>query len=126
MKLDKDYKKKFSKLVDGFIKDFELGLLDSPARTLNILASQFQYETTIAAMYKLWSPGIMTISDLINVTGLTERRTVKEVASLMSLGILEEQTRGIYAGGAHAELMMNLFAWMLTEGNKSFNDSWEA
>jgi hypothetical protein len=106
---------RFSEALLRLEKSKEFWYLDETARILAIIGNQLQIDVVQAVAYKLWEPGLMTIAELSNLTGNTERAVASYVVSLVSLGVLEEKTRGIYDSGKYGQLLMNLFAWMVIE-----------
>ncbi len=115
MKLDRDELKEFSKRLFPY-KD--------PARVMDvleyvekaeILIKEFKNPVVVAAIQKLWSSEIMTADMLAEMTGEPLARVKRIIKDMEKLGIVKQETRGIYGRGDNSYFMMNIFAHIVVQ-----------
>ncbi len=77
------------------------------------VAKALKDHRTLYAVYRLWTPGIMTIRELAQFAEQKENVMTNVIKSLRTCKIIAPRTRGIWGRGELGQLAMNLFAIMV-------------
>ena len=118
MRFDSEEMKKFSENFKNFQKNPSFYYVESWSKKFVEISELFSEPVAIAAAMRLWSPGIMTPKDITEITGITNESKIKiELNRLVDADILNRLMGSLYTRGEFGGLFMDMFAWMMLEGN---------
>jgi hypothetical protein len=126
MRLYQNEMEKFVSKIRKLEKNGGVIDLDKATEKSEELISQLKDPIVVAAIQRLWNPGIMTHIDLEEMTGESEDKVNEKMKVLRNLGIIKDICIGIHGKGEYGNFMMNVFAWIILEVIKDENISVES
>jgi predicted HTH transcriptional regulator len=115
MKLENGERKRFVKKLFPYKDPDRVMYIREFVEKAEILIKQLKDDVTVSAIQKLWSPGLMTCKDLMDMTGETKLTIERKINELVELGIIKQATRGIYIRGEYSSFLMNVFAHIVVQ-----------